>query len=99
MLPMRDDDARWQDLAVCYGMDPSIFYAAEMSGSDTDYDAARGVCAACPVQSACLEHALARPEKFGMWGGVSAEGRRKIRRNRLRNARAGVVSLFDQQPT
>lgn len=99
MLPMRDDEATWQDFAVCQGMDPGMFYAAELSGSDTDYDPARAVCASCPVQTDCLEHALARPEKFGMWGGVSAEGRRKIRRNRQRNARAGIRSLFDQDPT
>src|SRR5207249_7912786 len=32
---------------------------------------AKRVCAECPVRQQCLEHALALPEQFGIWGGLT----------------------------
>ena len=40
--------------------------------------AAKAVCARCPVVSACRAHALASGEPFGIWGGLSAEERRRM---------------------
>ena len=37
--------------------------------------AARAVCAACPVRAACLAHALAHDEPWGMWGGLTTRER------------------------
>lgn len=37
--------------------------------------AARAVCAACPVRRACLAHALAHDEPWGMWGGLTTRER------------------------
>ena len=48
--------------------------------------AAKAVCAACPVQSECLEDALAHPDTAGVWGGTTATERRKMPRARLRAA-------------
>lgn len=102
MLPMRDDDTepvRWQEFAACQGMDPAPFFAEDAGGGTTVYESVRPICAACPVQPACLEHALTRQERFGFWGGASEAERRRIRRQRARNRAGGVVSLFDQDPT
>ena len=54
--------------------------------TDEDADKAKEVCALCPVQSACLEYALARREKEGVWGGCTERERRRIIRQRRRTA-------------
>jgi len=40
----------------------------------------------CPVQGACLEYALTRREKEGVWGGCTERERRRIIRQRRRTA-------------
>jgi WhiB family redox-sensing transcriptional regulator len=40
---------------------------------------AKGVCAICPVQASCLDHAMATRERFGIWGGTSERERRRLR--------------------
>jgi hypothetical protein len=51
---------------------------------------AKAVCATCPVQTRCLQHALEYREHHGIWGGTTeAERRRIIRRRRRRATGAG----------
>ena len=40
---------------------------------------AKSVCAACPVQVQCLEHAVAADERYGIWGGLNQDERRLLR--------------------
>lgn len=35
----------------------------------------RAICASCPVRRACLDHALATGEPWGIWGGLDPEQR------------------------
>lgn len=49
-------------------------------------EAAKAVCAQCPVADACLEHALRVGEKNGVWGGCNERDRRRIVRQRRRGA-------------
>jgi len=72
----------WRSSAACQGLDPEIFYPV----SDEDADQAKEVCARCPVQTSCLEHALAVREKEGVWGGCTERERRRIIRQRRRTA-------------
>ena len=52
---------------------------------DSPTAAARTVCAACPVRAAspvraaCLAHALAHDEPWGVWGGLTTRERVLIR--------------------
>ena len=48
------------------------------------YDAARAICAGCPVVDPCL--AAGMSERFGMWGGLAPSERRRLRRARERAA-------------
>ena len=41
-------------------------------------NAAKAVCASCPVLNACREHALAVQEPYGIWGGLSEDDRAAI---------------------
>lgn len=40
---------------------------------------ARQICAACPLRTACADHALTTPEHHGTWGGLTSKDRRRIR--------------------
>ena len=48
---------------------------------------ARQVCGECLVRAECLEFALDTNQDSGIWGGLSEEERRVIRRQRARLAR------------
>ena len=74
---------RWEDDAACRGMNPELFYP----GQGESVAEARAVCEECPVRRECLSTALARPEMFGVWGGLAERGRRQVR-----NSRAGGPS-------
>lgn len=71
---------RWRAAAACAGLDLSMFYT-ERTGTAR---AALAVCAACPVRAECLADALdaerqvSIQEIFGVRGGMSAIGRRKL---------------------
>ena len=75
----------WQRQANCMGVDPDLFFP-ERGASTRE---AKEVCRGCVVQEDCLEYALANGEKFGIWGGLSERERRRIRRRRSLERRAG----------
>jgi WhiB family redox-sensing transcriptional regulator len=66
----------WQEEALCAQTDPEAFFP-EKGGSTRE---AKRVCGRCAVQSECLEYALARDERFGIWGGLSERERRRLKR-------------------
>lgn len=66
----------WQESALCAQTDPEAFFP-EKGGSTRD---AKRVCSECPVSTACLDYALAKDERFGIWGGMSERERRRLRR-------------------
>lgn len=72
----------WRLMGACRGLDPTIFYPDE----DDEAPEAKAVCADCGVRVACLEFALARREKQGVWGGATERERRRIIRQRRRSA-------------
>ncbi|MET3984612.1 WhiB family transcriptional regulator [Streptomyces sp. PvR034] len=76
----------WQDDAACRDLGPNRFFhpAGERGDERDDRDeAAKRVCAVCPVRRACLEHALRTHETFGVWGGLTEDERRELRSARL----------------
>jgi WhiB family transcriptional regulator, redox-sensing transcriptional regulator len=73
-----DDD--WRKRARCKGLDPEMFFAGKDERAETE--AAKAICAGCPVQGACLEYALANGIEEGVWGGLGERSRRRIRRQR-----------------
>lgn len=78
----------WRKQAACRGLDASLFHPVDDEGN-TDESAAelaRAVCGRCSVRQACLEYALTAPERHGIWGGLTAEERRRILRRRQRSA-------------
>ena len=78
----------WQDFANCRGADVDIFFPDR--GASTR--GAKEIRAACQVRSECLDYAVTRGEKFGIWGGLSERERRKIRKQRALETQ-GIISL------
>lgn len=72
------DREAWMGDAACTGVDVDLFFPAQ--GDPTE--PAKRVCAACRVRVECLEFALVNNEQFGIFGGVSAKQRRRVRRER-----------------
>jgi WhiB family redox-sensing transcriptional regulator len=64
------------DLALCGQTDPEIFFP-EQGGSP---EAAKKICVQCEVRLNCLEWALSNEEEHGVWGGLTAQERKRIKR-------------------
>ncbi|OBA56906.1 hypothetical protein A5777_07740 [Gordonia sp. 852002-10350_SCH5691597] len=75
----------WIADAPCSQADPELFFP-EAHESRANVALAKRVCAACPVRQECLEWALDRGEKFGIYGGLTATQRRKVLRQRAKEA-------------
>lgn len=80
------DRAAWMDDAACRGLDPELFFAEGTGGGKMTAKEARAVCQRCVVRAECLEYALDRREKFGMWGGLSERERRRLLKIRKQEA-------------
>jgi WhiB family redox-sensing transcriptional regulator len=77
----RASGGNWRGRAACRNADPELFFPEGTSGPALrQTSAAIQICGPCPVRSQCLSLALDRGYDYGIWGGVSAEGRRAIRR-------------------
>jgi WhiB family redox-sensing transcriptional regulator len=81
----------WRDLALCAQVDPELFFPEKGEPSH----AAKRVCAGCEVRAECLQEALDRNERFGVWGGLSERERRTLGRqpNPVRRCPAHGVEL------
>ncbi len=72
-----DQDAMvWAEYARCAGVDPDVLFP--VPGQTTG--PAKAFCRACPARSQCLEWALETQQKHGVWGGMTASQRRRLRR-------------------
>lgn len=68
----------WQLAGACREADPMLFFHPEGERGPARRkrdDAAKAVCAECPVLALCREHALAVREPYGVWGGLTEEDR------------------------
>nr|WP_322767293.1 WhiB family transcriptional regulator [Frankia sp. Cr1] len=70
------DPPEWQERALCAQTDPEAFFP-EKGGSTRE---AKRICSGCEVRDECLEYALEKDERFGIWGGMSERERRRLRR-------------------
>ena len=74
---------KWQSRGLCVGKDPLLWYPEIGDrAARSQIDRAITICQHCPVQRTCLEYAMTRNEKFGVWGGLTATERRTLRQRR-----------------
>ena len=68
----------WQFGGACRDMEPTMFFHPEGergAARRRRAEAAKAICADCPVLTECREHALRVREPYGVWGGLSEEER------------------------
>jgi WhiB family redox-sensing transcriptional regulator len=77
----------WVHRAKCKDEDPELFFPIGTTGpAAAQIDAAKAICVKCEVRVHCLEWALATGQDAGVWGGLSEEERRALRRVRRRES-------------
>ena len=82
-ISVNPDD--WRTSAACLDMAPEVFFP--VGGSDEaiiQLQNAKRVCAACPVQRACLRWAESTGISHGVWGGLSEAERKSLKRRAQR---------------
>ena len=85
-------DYSWRDHALCRDTDPELFFPVGTTGlALVAIDRAKQVCGECEVRVACLDFALETNQDSGIWGGLSEEERRAIRRERAARARRAAA--------
>ncbi len=83
------EDNPWHTLAACRRDEAGLFFAPSKEPTAARLareEHAKRVCAGCPVLLSCREHALAQPEPYGVWGGLTAAERRVLLARRRRRA-------------
>ncbi|WP_075743815.1 WhiB family transcriptional regulator [Actinoalloteichus sp. GBA129-24] len=65
----------------CRDEDPELFFPVGSTGPALDQiDEAKAVCRRCPVSSECLSWALESGQAYGVWGAMSEDERRALKR-------------------
>lgn len=71
----------WQYEGACRKVDPDAFFSPEAERGmrrQRREEAAKALCARCPVIDQCREHALSVQEPYGVWGGLSESERQQL---------------------
>ena len=75
----------WRHRALCRDEDPELFFPIGTTGPAlVQIEQAKGVCRRCPVSEPCLEWALRSGQDSGVWGGLSEDERRALKRRQAR---------------
>ncbi|MGH8867545.1 MAG: WhiB family transcriptional regulator [Actinomycetes bacterium] len=78
----------WRHRAACRDEDPELFFPIGNTGPALlQIDEAKTVCQRCTETSSCLQWALDTGQDAGVWGGLSEDERRALKR---RTARVGA---------
>jgi len=78
----------WRNDAACKDENPDVFFPIGTTGIAVEQvEDAKRICARCPVQEPCLEFALASNQDAGVWGGLTEDERRTLKRARQRRRR------------
>jgi len=73
-----EPEERWRQDAACRDLEIDIFFPVdEMDEASLE---AKAICEICPVVDTCLQYSLATNQAEGVWGGLDASERRRMRR-------------------
>jgi WhiB family redox-sensing transcriptional regulator len=86
------DTMDWRHIAACREVDPELFFPIGNSGPALlQIEEAKQVCRRCSVLDECLRWAIDSGQDAGVWGGLSEDERRAVKRRTVRlRARAAV---------
>ncbi|GAA4704309.1 hypothetical protein GCM10025781_24080 [Kocuria gwangalliensis] len=79
----------WRSRAACLEKDPELFFPVGNTGPALlQIEEAKAVCRTCEVMDTCLQWALESGQDAGVWGGMSEDERRALKRRAARARRA-----------
>src|SRR5665811_706358 len=79
----------WRNRAACLNEDPEMFFPIGNTGpSFLQIERAKVVCGRCEVLDTCLSWAMESRQDAGVWGGLSDDERRTLKRRSARVRRA-----------
>ena len=75
----------WRHYSACRDEDPELFFPIGNTGPAVlQIEEAKQVCRRCAVMDSCLQWALDSGQDAGVWGGLSEDERRALKRRRTR---------------
>lgn len=83
VLALFGDPPAWAQHAKCRWIDPELFFAADGERGAAKVrreQAAKAVCAICPVRAECATYAVDTRQHEGVWGGLTETERAQLRR-------------------
>ena len=81
----------WRHRAACLTEDPELFFPIGNSGpAIAQIEQAKRVCSHCEVSDVCMKWALESGQDAGVWGGLSEDERRSLKRRTARARRSNV---------
>ncbi|MDA0634930.1 WhiB family transcriptional regulator [Nonomuraea sp. CA-218870] len=82
----------WRHRAACRDVDPELFFPIGNTGPALmQIEEAKEVCRSCSAVESCLKWALESGQDAGVWGGLSEDERRALKRRTARaRARASA---------
>lgn len=76
-------------LAACTNYHPELFFPVGSTGPALQQaEIAKSICYTCPVREHCLRYALEAGMGEGVWGGMSEDERRNLKRRQRKQAAA-----------
>lgn len=93
----------WTERAACRGHETDLWFSGDRPGKNgltpraSERARAQEICGSCPVREECLADAVARGERFGVWGGLTPRQRERHAQE-LRQAGVAVPSSRAGQP-
>ena len=80
---------QWLNQARCLNEDPELFFPVGNTGPAVEQiEKAKSVCRECAVTNLCLEYAIKENQDTGVWGGMSEDERKSLKRKYARARRA-----------
>jgi WhiB family transcriptional regulator, redox-sensing transcriptional regulator len=87
------DADSWRTKALCRDSNIDVFFPVGSTGAAADLiEAAKEICQTCPVASTCLEFAIETNQEAGVWGGLTEEERRPMRKARISAQRTDAAA-------
>lgn len=74
----------WRERAACRTADPELFFptaTAPGAAAQRRNREAKAICGRCPVLAECLSWAMTEGLDYGVFGGLTADERRALRRH------------------
>lgn len=88
-LSVREGDRDWRHRAACHDLDPELFFPVGVRlDAMRQTKLAQAVCHSCPVQRECLTWAMDSGQEYGVWGSLSENQRRALKRRNSRTRTA-----------